>query len=77
MTFNFLCSYGCFDIDISFYFSGKLALDLEPWMVGRYTNGSRPMEVTGLLKAATSRVLGQMEVEIKEGYGELMVSVQC
>ena len=79
-------------------------------MVGRYTNGSRPMEVTGLLKAATSRVLGQMEalaardslclqlilanakrggdithirandldrVEIKEGYGELMVSVQC
>jgi len=79
-------------------------------MVGRYTNGNRPVQVTGLLEAATSRVLVQREalavrdslclqlvldnakrvedithiratdldrVEIKEGYGELMVSVQC
>jgi hypothetical protein len=62
------------------------------------------MEVTGLLKAATSRALAARDslclqlilanakrggdithirandldrVEIKEGYGELMVSVQC
>jgi hypothetical protein len=60
MTFNFLCSYGCFDIDISFYFSEKL-LDIEPWMVGRYTNGSIPVQVTGLLEVATSRVLRQRE----------------
>ena len=99
MTFNFLCSYGCFDIDISFYFSEKL-LDIEPWMVGRYTNGSIPVQVTGLLEAAASRVLRQREAlavrdslclqlvlanakrvgditHIKEGYGKLMVSVQC
>ena len=85
-------------------------MDIEPWMVGRYTNGNIPVQVTGLLEAATSRVLGQREalavrdslclqlvltnakrggdithirakdldrVEIKDGYGELMVSVQC
>ena len=90
--------------------AGQQALDIEPWMVGRYTTGSSPVNATGLLEAATSRVLAQREalavrdslclqlvlanakrggdithiratdldrVEIKEGYGELMVSVQC
>ena len=36
-------------------------MDIEPWMVGRYTNGNIPVQVTGLLEAATSRVLGQRE----------------
>jgi len=84
-------------------------LDLQPWMVGRYLTGSRPVRATGLLQEASGRVLGVRDslyirdslclqlvlgnakrggdvthiraedldrVEIKDGYGELMVSIK-
>ena len=121
MTYNFLCSYCC-STDFSWLFrhrhfllffrkaTGLKDLDIEPWMVGLYTEGSRPIQATGLLEEASYRVLGQKHalsvrdslclqlvllngkrggdithiraedldrVEIKEGYWELMVSMQC
>ena len=36
-------------------------LDLQPWMVGRYLKGSRPVRATGLLQEASGRVLGMRE----------------
>ena len=36
-------------------------LDLQPWMVGRYLDGSRPVRATGLLQEASGRVLGMRE----------------
>ena len=122
MTYNFICSYCC-STDFSWLFrhryfllffrraAGQQALDFEPWMFGQYTEGSRPVQATGLLEEASGRVLRQREalavrnslclqlvlvnakrggdityiraedlnrvVEIKEGYGEHMVSMQC
>jgi hypothetical protein len=71
LTYNFLCSIVvlqtlvcCFDIYFILFFrkaAGLFDLDLEPWMVGRYLDGSRPVHASDLLEDASGRVLRQRE----------------